>query len=210
MPWLGNIKDAVFDRCQRRMLMMESVGWYAHQLRDTHPPLVPPLRLHDTNAPFWHSSSALPREKPIEVLYAGQFLGWMDGWMVNVSLIFIIITHMKQRTRDFFLAMQHTQHWHIFPHIFICYIYKKPDDSEQKDHSFAGLSLSASFCSVLVSTSVWIKYLILQLFILYDLQPVTIFVCLPGMQCIRLWRNRAVSCKSKAVMFIVENVPRTK
>lgn len=81
MPWLGNIKDAVFDRCQRRMLMMESVGWYAHQLRDTHPPLVPPLRLHDTNAPFWHSSSALPREKPIELLYAGQFLGWMDGWM---------------------------------------------------------------------------------------------------------------------------------
>ena len=26
LPRLGNITDAVFDRCQRRMLMMESVG----------------------------------------------------------------------------------------------------------------------------------------------------------------------------------------
>lgn len=126
MPWLGNIKDAVFDRCQRRMLMMESVGWYAHQLRDTHPPLVPPLRLHDTNAPFWHSSSALPREKPIEVLYAGQFLGWMDGWMDGKCQL-NLHNHNAYETKDtwFFLAMQHTQHWHIFPHIFICYIYKK-------------------------------------------------------------------------------------
>lgn len=173
MPWLGNIKDAVFDRCQRRMLMMESVGWYAHQLRDTHPPLVPPLRLHDTNAPFWHSSSALPREKPIEVLYAGQFLGWMDGWMVNVSLIFIIITHMEQRTRDFFGNATYSTLTHLSPYIYVTCIRSCPVAWWCRTKG------SASFCSVLVSTSVWIKYLILQLFLLYDLQPVTIFVCLP-------------------------------
>lgn len=72
LPRLGNLRDAVFDRCQRRMLMMESVGWYAHQLRDTHPPLVPPLRLHDANAPFWHWSSASR--------VSGVIHSLSDGW----------------------------------------------------------------------------------------------------------------------------------
>lgn len=95
LPWVGNIRDAVFDRCQRRRLMMESVGWYAHQLRDTHPPLVPPLRLHDTNAPFWHPSSQCPPSgKAYRVIYcpldrwiSGCMLGCMDGrtdaWIVE-------------------------------------------------------------------------------------------------------------------------------
>lgn len=64
----GNIRDAVFDRCQWASDADDGVGWYAHQLRDTHPLVAPPLRLHDANAPFWHNFSALLWEKPMESL----------------------------------------------------------------------------------------------------------------------------------------------
>lgn len=76
LPRLAYISEAVFDRYRRRMLMMESVGGYAHQLRDTHPPLAPPTGYMMQTPPFGCDpvapSGEAWRRRP-------QFPGGMEG-----------------------------------------------------------------------------------------------------------------------------------
>lgn len=67
-----------------------------------------------------------PVLSPGKNLYRG-IICWtvprMDGWMVNVSLIFIIITHMKQRTRDFFFGnATYSTLTHLSPYIYMLHI----------------------------------------------------------------------------------------
>ena len=77
----GGVGCCVFGRCHRRMLMMESVGGYAHQLRDTHPPLVPRPSGCMMQTPPSGIHPALPLGKSRESQVQSLRTGWMDGWI---------------------------------------------------------------------------------------------------------------------------------